>query len=45
MRTWLMRYMIQQTSPIAQTWRVDLVLQGVVATEPSTWGKVKSLYR
>ena len=38
-------WMIQQTSPIVQTWRVDMILQGVVATEPSTWGKVKSLYR
>jgi hypothetical protein len=38
-------WMIQQTNPIVQTWKVDLILQGVVATEPTTWGKVKSLYR
>ena len=38
-------WLIQQTSPIVQAWKVDMILQGVVATEPTTWGKVKSLYR
>ena len=38
-------WMIQQTSPMVQIWRVEFVLEGPVATEASTWGRVKALYR
>jgi hypothetical protein len=38
-------WMIQQTNPILQTYRLDWVIDQTIATEPSTWGKVKALYR
>ena len=38
-------WLIQQTSPIVQSYSIEFVLEGTIATESSTWGKVKALYR
>jgi hypothetical protein len=38
-------WMIQQTSPLVQSYTVEFVIDGTIATEASTWGKVKALYR
>jgi hypothetical protein len=38
-------FLIQQTSPVLQSYRLDFVIDATIATEPSTWGKVKALYR
>jgi len=38
-------WMIQQTGPILQNYEVEFVVEPQLATEPSTWGKVKALYR
>lgn len=38
-------WLIQQTNPILQSYSVEFVLEGTIATESSTWGKVKALYR
>jgi hypothetical protein len=38
-------WMIQQTSPVLQSYTVEFVIDGTIATEASTWGKVKALYR
>jgi hypothetical protein len=38
-------WLIQQTSPVLQTYWVEFILSTPLATEPSTWGKVKALYR
>jgi hypothetical protein len=38
-------FVIQQTSPLIVTYSLEFVLQGPVATEPSTWGSIKALYR
>jgi hypothetical protein len=37
-------WVIQQISGVLQTYWVEFILQGPIATEPSTWGKVKALY-
>ncbi len=38
-------WLVQQLGPFVETYDVEFVLEVGVATEPSTWGKVKSLYR
>jgi hypothetical protein len=38
-------FLIQQTSAVLQSYRLEFVLEGVVATDQTTWGKVKALYR
>jgi hypothetical protein len=38
-------FLIQQTSPITQSYSLEFVIQAAVPTEQSTWGKVKALYR
>ncbi len=38
-------FVIQQTSPLIMTYEMEWVLQGPVATEPTTWGSIKALYR
>jgi hypothetical protein len=38
-------WLIQQTSAVLQSYTVEFVLEGTIATESSTWGKVKALYR
>jgi len=38
-------FVIQQTSPLITTYQIEWVLQGPVATEPTTWGSIKALYR
>jgi len=38
-------WLIQQTSPIVQSWHVNFILEGTIATDATTWGKVKALYR
>ena len=38
-------WLVQQLGPFIETYDVEFVLEVGVATEPSTWGKVKALYR
>jgi len=38
-------FVIQQTSALITTYQIEWVLQGPVATEPTTWGSIKALYR
>jgi hypothetical protein len=38
-------FMIQQTSPITQTYSIEFIVQSPVPVETSTWGGVKALYR
>jgi hypothetical protein len=38
-------FLIQQTSPILQSYSLEFIVQGPVSTEPSTWGAVKGLYQ
>jgi hypothetical protein len=38
-------YLIQQTSPVLANYSLEFILQGPVATEPTTWGSIKALYR
>jgi hypothetical protein len=38
-------FVIQQTSALITTYQMEWVLQGPVATEPTTWGSVKALYK
>jgi hypothetical protein len=39
--TWI----VQQLSPLVETYQVDFVIETANPTAPSTWGKVKALYR
>lgn len=38
-------FLIQQTSPITQSYSLELILAGAVSTENATWGAIKALYR
>jgi hypothetical protein len=38
-------WMIQQTSPILQSYTVEFVIDGALRTDPQTWGMIKALYR
>jgi hypothetical protein len=38
-------WMIQQTSPLLQSYTVEFVVDGALQTDPQTWGMIKSLYR
>jgi len=38
-------WMIQQTSPIAQSYTVEFVIDGALNTDAQTWGMIKNLYR
>ena len=38
-------YLIQQTSPILQSYSLDFIVSEPVSTAASTWGAVKALYR
>ncbi|HKW14578.1 MAG TPA: hypothetical protein VJS69_08850 [Candidatus Krumholzibacteria bacterium] len=38
-------FIIQQTSPFFSTYSLEFVLDSPVATEPTTWGSIKALYR
>ena len=38
-------FMVQQTTPIVQTYELEFVLTQSVPVEPSTWGSVKAVYR
>ena len=38
-------FLIQQTSPITQSYSLDFILEGTVATSSTTWGGIKALYR
>lgn len=38
-------FLIQQTSPITQSYSIEFVIDGTVSTNNSTWGAVKALYR
>jgi len=38
-------FLIQQTNNIVQSYSLEFVIDSVVPTSQSTWGKVKSLYR
>lgn len=38
-------FLIQQTSPITQSYILDFILEGTVATSSTTWGGIKALYR
>jgi hypothetical protein len=37
--------LIQQTSPVISNYSLEFVLEGTVATEPTTWGSIKALYK
>ncbi|HEU4929273.1 MAG TPA: hypothetical protein VFU38_05535, partial [Candidatus Krumholzibacteria bacterium] len=38
-------FLIQQTSPILQSYALDFILEGTVPTSETTWGGIKALYR
>jgi hypothetical protein len=38
-------FLIQQTSPITQSYSLEFVIQSAVPVEQSTWGRVKALFR
>ena len=38
-------FLIQQTSPILQSYSLEFVVSGPVPTGPTTWGTVKALYK
>lgn len=38
-------WMIQQTSPLTQSYSIDFVVDGALQTDPKTWGMIKALYR
>jgi len=38
-------WMIQQTSPIQQSYTVEFVIDGALQTDAKTWGKIKAMYR
>jgi hypothetical protein len=38
-------YLIQQTSPIEQSYSLEFIIQEAVPTAPSTWGGIKAMYR
>jgi len=38
-------WMIQQTSPILQSYTVEFVIDGALQTDSKTWGKIKAMYR
>jgi len=38
-------WLVQQLGPFVESYNVEFVIEVGVATEPSTWGKVKALYR
>jgi hypothetical protein len=38
-------FLIQQTSPIVQSYSLDFVVSGPVSAEQTTWGTVKALYK
>ncbi|HEU4365529.1 MAG TPA: hypothetical protein VFT13_08700, partial [Candidatus Krumholzibacteria bacterium] len=38
-------FVIQQTSPITQSYSLEFFVESAVRTESSTWGRVKALYR
>lgn len=38
-------WMIQQTSPILQSYTVEFVIDGALQTDNRTWGMIKNLYR
>jgi hypothetical protein len=37
--------MIQQTSPVLESYTVDFVIDGALQTDSKTWGMIKALYR
>ena len=38
-------WLIQQTSPVLQSYTVEFVIDGALRTDPKTWGMIKALYR
>jgi hypothetical protein len=38
-------FLIQQTSPITQSYSLDFIVAGPVPTQNQTWGAIKALYR
>jgi hypothetical protein len=38
-------WMIQQTSPVLESYTVDFVIDGALQTDSKTWGMIKALYR
>lgn len=38
-------YLIQQASPILQSYSLEFIIQEPVPTAPSTWGGIKAMYR
>jgi hypothetical protein len=38
-------WMVQQLSPLVESYQVDFVIELANPTAPSTWGRVKALYR
>jgi hypothetical protein len=38
-------WIVQQQSPLVESYQVDFVVEVANPTEPSTWGRVKALYR
>jgi hypothetical protein len=38
-------FLIQQTSPLVTSYSLEFVITAPVATEPTTWGAIKALYR
>jgi hypothetical protein len=38
-------WMIQQTSPILQSYTVEFVIDGALQVDAKTWGKIKAMYR
>lgn len=38
-------FLVQQTSPIVQSYTLEFVLAGTVSTSGTTWGAIKALYR
>jgi len=38
-------FIVQQLGPFVQSYQLDFVVEDVNPTEPSTWGRVKALYR
>lgn len=38
-------WMIQQTSPLTQSYTVEFVIDGAVNVDPKTWGMIKAMYR
>jgi hypothetical protein len=38
-------FIIQQLSPIIQSYSLEFVVEGIVSTESSTWGAIKALYK